>query len=193
MVIKESPNKLILKSAVYNWYDGITFFAFKTIKGNKRVAVSNGRGLDFELYVDDVDLSSYVVKTYPHLITNYLDHESLAALLHELKPDMIDKNISREDFLFSGRLWNVDGKSYMSFWNGRGALESNKELFNKILNKFNLKIENVLFEFPNNQGKYTKYNEETSTDVQYKKFMSQSHTFPPELKSFIKRSNLNIH
>lgn len=191
-MINETPNKLELKSGKLSWFDGVTFFAFKSPSGKIYAAQSFGSEGDFSLKINDVDLSNYVIQNFRVFIKIPLDHESLANLIHLIKPELIKKNCNREEFLFSGRLWVVGGTRYVSLWNSKSKIESHINLLKKILKDNGTDLDKCLFEFPENQGKYKPFGE-ISTKVdsvssdREKKFMSQIHTLPPGAKKWAMR------
>jgi hypothetical protein len=186
----ESPDKLIVNGRKLSWIDGTTFFAFKTPQGKTHIAITSGSGTEFLLQINQVDLTDYIKKNMPELAV-YLDHESLANVLHQLKPEMIKDKMNREEFEFSGRLWNGNGRNYISFWNNKKSVD--KSLLDKFMGYAKVNYQNTVFEFPNNQGDYKPYDEivdKPTTSSQKSaedKFMSQIHTLPPGAKKWAMR------
>jgi hypothetical protein len=185
----ESPDKLIVNGRKLSWIDGTTFFAFKTLQGKIHIAITSGSGTEFLLQINQVDLTDYVKKNLPELAV-YLDHESLANVLHQLKPEMIKEKMNRGEFEFSGRLWNGNGKNYISFWNNKKSVD--KSLLDKFMGYAKVTYENTVFEFPNNQGDYKPYDKIDEPKIPSQKsaedkFMSQIHTLPPGAKKWAMR------
>lgn len=182
----ESPDKLVIRGRKLSWIDGTTFFAFKTPQGKIHIAITSGSGTEFLLQINQVDLTDYIKKNMPEVAV-YLDHESLANVLHQLKPEMIKEKMNREEFEFSGRLWNAGERNYISFWNNKRSVD--KSLLDKLLGYLKVNYQNTVFEFPTNQGDYKPYDEimDNPTTAQKKsedKFMSQIHTLPPGAKKW---------
>ena len=186
-MLNESPDKLILKGKKLSWHAGITFFAFKTPGGKFHIALSHGSTSDFHMQINEIDLTSYIKKNHTEFMT-YLDHESMAAVIHAIKPDIIKKEMNREEFEFSGRMWQDNGKNYLSFWNSRQRVEENRSLLDRLMSLLKIKFDNSLFEFPQNQGDYRPYDQIGGTAELPKKdmakFMSQLHTLPPGAKKW---------
>lgn len=183
----ESPDKLIINGRKLSWIDGTTFFAFKTPQGKIHLAITSGSGTEFLLQINEIDLTQYVKKNIPEAVV-YLDHESLANVLHQIKPEMIKAKMNREEFEFSGRLWNGNGINYISFWNNKKSVD--KALLDKLLKYLKVDYSNTVFEFPNNQGDYKPYDkivDGTSVGDKSAKFMSQLHTLPPGAKKWAMR------
>lgn len=185
----ESPDKLIVNGKKLSWIDGTTFFAFKTPQGKIHIAITSGSGTEFLLQINQVDLTEYIKRNMPELAV-YLDHESLANVLHQLKPEMIKDKMNREEFEFSGRLWNGNGKNYISFWNNKKSVD--KSLLDKFMGYAKVTYENTVFEFPNNQGDYKPYDKIDEPKISTQKsaedkFMSQIHTLPPGAKKWAMR------
>jgi hypothetical protein len=172
------------------WHVGITFFAFKTPGGKFHIAISHGSASDFHMQINEINLSDYIKKNHPAFMS-YLDHESMAAVIHAIKPDIIKKEMNREEFEFSGRMWQDNGKNYLSFWNSRQKVEKNRSLLDRLMSLLKIKFENSLFEFPQNQGDYRPYDQIGGTIEPPKqdmsKFMSQLHTLPPGAKKWAMR------
>lgn len=183
----ESPDKLIVNGRKLSWIDGTAFFAFKTPQGKIHIAITSGSGTEFLLQINQIDLTTYIRKNMPELAV-YLDHESLANVLHQLKPEMIKEKMSRDEFEFSGRLWNGNGRNYISFWNNKQSVD--KSLLDKLMGYMNVNYQNTVFEFPNNQGDYKPYDDivdrptTSSQKSSEDKFMSQIHTLPPGAKKW---------
>lgn len=183
----ESPDKLIVNGKKLSWIDGTTFFAFKTPQGKTHISITSGSGTEFLLQINNIDLTEYVKKNFPEFCV-YLDHESLANVLHRLKPEMIKEKMSRDEFVFSGRLWNGNGRNYISFWNNKKSVD--KSLLDKLMGYVKLTYQNTVFEFPVNQGNYKPYDqidEPINTHSQKsseEKFMAQIHTLPPGAKKW---------
>lgn len=189
-MINESPDKLILKGKKLTWHDGITFFAFKTPGGKTHIAISHGATSDFHMQINEIDLSDYIKKNHPGFMT-YLDHESMAAVIYAIKPDIIKEKMNREEFEFSGRMWEENGKNYFSFWNEKPKIEKNRPLLDRLVSLLKVKFDNSLFEFPQNQGDYKPYDQVMRTveppKKDMEKFMSQLHTLPPGAKKWAMR------
>jgi hypothetical protein len=183
-MIFESPDKLLINGRKLSWIDGTTFFAFKTPAGKIHIAITSGAGTEFLLQINHIDLTDYVKKNLPEAAV-YLDHESLANVLHQIKPDMIKPKMARDEFVFSGRLWNGNGVNYISFWNTKKAVD--KSLLDKLMGYVKVDYKNTLFEFPNNQGNYNYYDkveDGSPKQSEYDKFKSQLHTLPPGAKKW---------
>ena len=192
-MINESPDKLILNGKVVEWYHGTTFFAFKTLGGKSYVAQTHGFGIDFFLKISDVDLSSLIIEKYREYVDKPLDHESLSNLIHLIKPELIKKDTSRDEFIFSGRLWKHAPKSFISFWNSKSVVDGNRELLDKFMKQNSLSFDNTLFEFPSNQGDYKLYKDITSYDISpsdMKKLQQIKHTADPRFKNLMKKAGL---
>lgn len=182
----ESPDKLVINGRKLSWIDGTTFFAFTTPQGKTHIAITAGSGTEFVLQINQIDLTPYIKKNMPEVAV-YLDHESLANVLHQLKPEMIKEKMNREEFDFSGRLWNGNGRNYISFWNNKRSV--NKALLDKLMGYLKVTYQNTVFEFPNNQGDYKPYDEIVDNPASAQKraedkFMSQIHTLPPGAKKW---------
>lgn len=190
VMLKESPDKLIINGNSYSWQKGITFFVFNTISGKTRIAFSEGSGTDFHLQVDDVDLTPYISKQYPEYKT-YLDHENLIFAINQVKL-LIDPKSTREDFIFSGRAWRVGNVNYISIWNNKQTLEFNKKYLNRLMAYLKMTYENTLFELPTNQKDYKPYIEiDLEINDKFEKELRKTiHTMDPRLKRFVKKSGM---
>ena len=163
-MLTESPDKLSVNGKALTWYDGVTFLIFNTTDGKKtHIAISSGRGADFHLQINDINLTDYIKQKFPEW-TMALDHESLSSVIHGLKPELINKNVSRKDFLISGRLWNVGGTNYISIWNDKLRLEANKPQLDKLMSLLKVTHQNTLFELPENQNDYKPYDKIVRVD-----------------------------
>jgi len=189
----EGPDKLLFnngKSKMY-WYEGTTFFVFVTPSGkNTHIAFSRGNGADFHVQVNEINLTNYVRNKFPEFVS-FLNHEELANVIHYIKPDIIKVNSNRKDFLLSGRMWERDGKNYVSIWNNKSTVDRNKGYLNRLMTLLNISYDNTLFELPENQNDYKPYDQldvkkekPDSSSKSMNKFMSQIHTLPPGAKKW---------
>jgi len=161
-MLNESPDRLILPDETIEWQRGVTFFAFKTPAGKSYIAQTANSGADFFLKIGDVDISEPVKVKYREYIKIALDHESLANLIHLIKPDLIKNNTARDEFIFSGRLWKHSPNSFISFWNSKSTVDNNRRLLDKFMKQNGLSYDNTLFEFPSNQKDYKPYDRITT-------------------------------
>jgi len=182
-MINETPDKLVLNGTTTKWYLGLTFFAFRTPGGKAYVAQTSDSGENFFLKIGDVDISKPVIQKYPEYVKIPLDHESLSNLIHLIKPDLIKKDMARDEFIFSGRLWKGSPKSYISFWNTKSIVDSHKDLLDKFMKETGISYDNTEFEFPSNQGDYKLYSNVNSKTIN-QRIMSQLHTLPPGAKKW---------
>jgi len=192
-MLNESPDRLILPDETIEWQRGVTFFAFKTPAGKSYIAQTANSGADFFLKIGDVDISEPVKVKYREYIKIALDHESLANLIHLIKPDLIKNNTARDEFIFSGRLWKHPPNSFISFWNSKSTVDKNQELLDKFMKQNGLSFDNTLFEFPSNQGDYKLYKDITSYDISpsyMKKLQQIKHTADPRFKNLMKKAGL---
>ncbi len=149
--INESPEKLKLNNRVYPWFSGITFFVYKTPSGKTNYVSSGDSGIDLTVKINGSDFSKYI----PMELRTHLDHENLVEILHTLNEKLIDKNLNRQSFIVSGRLWKVNNQNYISFWNDKSNVQ--KSILDKLMSYLNITYNNTLFEFPSNQNDYTSY------------------------------------
>lgn len=192
-MLNESPDRLILPDETIEWQRGVTFFAFKTPAGKSYIAQTANSGADFFLKIGDVDISEPVKVKYREYIKIALDHESLANLIHLIKPDLIKNNTARDEFIFSGRLWKHSPNSFISFWNSKSTVDNNRRLLDKFMKQNGLSFDNTLFEFPSNQGDYKLYKDITSYDISpsyMKKLQQIKHTADPRFKNLMKKAGL---
>ena len=191
--LNESPDKLNIDGKTIPWYEGITFIVFKHLtSGNTVVAFSYGSNSDFHIQVNELDLSKFFKTINLKDYTNQpLDHENLVSAINALKP-IIDPKSTRNDFVFSGRIWKLNGKNYVSIWNNKSTVETNKKYLDKLMSYLNMTYENTLFEFANNQGNYKFYGEVDliKNDEVEKELRRTIHTMDPRMKSFIRRSGI---
>lgn len=167
-MLNESPDRLILPDETIEWQRGVTFFAFKTPAGKSYIAQTANSGADFFLKIGDVDISEPVKVKYREYIKIALDHESLANLIHLIKPDLIKNNTARDEFIFSGRLWKHSPNSFISFWNSKSTVDNNRRLLDKFMKQNGLSFDNTLFEFPSNQKDYKPYDQITTSTTNSK-------------------------
>ena len=197
----ESPDKLSVNGKTLKWYEGVTFLIFNTPSGKKtHIAISSGRGPDFHMQINDFNLTDYVKQKFPEW-SIAMDHESLSSVIYDLKPDLINKNINRSDFILSGRLWTVDGKNYISMWNNKSRLETNKFQLDKLMLLLKVTYQNTLFELPENQNDYKPYDQigidkKPESEKQKKdmsNFMSKIHMLSPGAKKWAMRGMSPLH
>lgn len=192
--LNESPDKLNIDGKVIPWYNGITFIVFNhLISGNTTVAFSYGEKLDFHIQVNELNLSKFFKNSNLKDYTNSpLDHENLVAAINSLKP-IIEPSSSRSNFVFSGRVWKLNKKNYVSIWNNKSVVDSNKKYLDKLMGYLNMTYENTLFEFADNQGNYKSYSDIVPSYIStsnIEKLQRIKHTADPRFKNLMKRAGI---
>lgn len=198
-LLEESPDWIVVNGKKHVWHDeeSNSFFVCKSEYKNKTYAyVYGGRDQDFHLFANGVDLTSYIQKHFRDHIQGFPTHSDIAWMLHQIKPDKVtplvsNSKMNREEFVFSGRSWLINGITYISFWNNKSTVDANKQYLDIILKSLKTTYDKCLFEFPDSQGDYSPYDSDTKINGKQKdaekKLMAQLHTLPPGAKKWVRR------